>query len=255
MKKLFFPLIIPLSLFSQQLTVSIDSTVYDFQTTVTLKLNPLNYFSNFVSWGCLRKGTNDIDIFTSTGKTNTIRAPASMSLSARSTQRIVVVSQTYINNDSLYEFLLINLDSLVSLGYNSALYDNSGKRLWSEKGYASLEFDGKNTFIYIATTSTVKIWVFRTDIAASSPLAKTSSNRYEPFINYLPMNGLNIKIDFSNHNTAFVQLFDMLGRLVYSQAIEKNSTIIQRQHIPLSPFFAKINYQASEKAGFIVPVK
>jgi hypothetical protein len=158
----------------------------------------------------------------------------------------IYFSQTFLDNDSGWEIVANFVDTL-NWKQSFKVLDETGKVLVSDTGRAFYTSDGQNTYIIstVVADYSYKLWKFRSNIFSSSqPLAKSSSSAPGPLMTYMPSGDLRVHLQ-SAAGGASIQIFDMLGRQIFSETIRnitKPSTFtIPSSGMPNSPFVARVN--------------
>jgi hypothetical protein len=258
MRKLAIVLLLPLSLFAQELlgTFSIDTTIYLHINSSYGIRGPGNHiemgFDNFFYFRGTdilslyrKKGSDQYDIFSFFGKIGSITIPSV----ANERIRTIIYSQTMINADTNFE-CIVNYQPISEDTCLFKVFDRTGNQLLSDKGTAGYGFDGQNTYIISLPFSeqgddyTRKIWKFRSNISSlSKSLSKTAATP-GPMMTYMPSGDLRVNLQPVSGGTS-IQIFDMLGRQLFNETVQninKPTTFnIPASGMPNSPFVARVN--------------
>jgi hypothetical protein len=258
----------PMSLIGQELvsTISIDTSQYESIkspiNSLAFCLGPTQPYSligypSYVTattfsgiptmslFALLKKNSNQYDIFSFTGKIGSIIIPL---LSDSIGDARVFISQTFINNDDGWESIVdyYNRDG----AFLFKLYNENGNVLLSDSGEAFYWFDGQNTYVsshYGGYTRPViiKTWKFRSNISSSfSPGLGKTAGQSVPIMQFGPTGDMRVSLQPASGGKTSVQLFDMLGRIVYTKIVDNinqavSFTVLSNQ-VPNSPFLSKV---------------
>jgi hypothetical protein len=186
------------------------------------------------------KNSNQYDIYTLEGKAGTI----SINIPTGAKVLNAIISQTIIDNDDGWEYILNYTDTLQNHAFFKVVDDNNAVLL-SDSGAANYGFDGQNTYVMSCVDDGYKVWKFRSNVSSTSPgLAKTSASA-APVMALMPSGNFRINLAPSANGQTSIQLFDMLGRLVFAKNIQdmktQTSYVIPSNNIPKSPFMTKVN--------------
>ena len=251
-------LLLPWAIFAQQLVYQFkfDTTKYESSYITTYVVPypniPSTYFGSsssvymsntYLYCQALKlKNSSQYDIYALEGKVGTVTINVPNGAEAIS----AIISQTILDNDDGWEYILNYLDTLSGLDMFSVVDDNNAVLL-SDSGFANYGFDGQNTYVvsFLVNGLPNKVWKFRSNIASISPgLAKTSASA-APIMALMPSGNFRINLAPSANGQTSIQLFDMLGRLVFAKNIQdmktQTSYVIPSNNIPKSPFMTKVN--------------
>jgi hypothetical protein len=259
-------LLFPLSIFAQELVCSftLDTSVYSnpgawgIRGPGSERSFPLNEPSSPSTdiIGCFNKnGTDQWDIYSFSGKTGSAVVPSSATPNGFA-RNYVFFSQFFINSDSNWECLVnYSENKPFQPKHQFILFDHSGNQLLSDNGTAYFGFDGLNTYVYASSgnlnyladfTFSYKVWRFRTNISSSSPkLSKSQVSTPGLMKIYGQENGnYRVTLSPSSGNQVRFQMFDLLGRCVFSKQINNITSpqtfTIPEANVPKSPFVAKV---------------
>jgi hypothetical protein len=265
MRKIAIVLLLPLSLFAQELvgTFSLDTNKYmpfDIEFIIGVFIGPETYKYDQGLEGYRIKGTNQIDIFTwFFQKIGTITFPDQPPPGKKISE--ITFSQKFLDEDIGWEFIINYRDS-VSEDRSFKVIDEAGTILLSDEYNASYGCDGQNTYVianasYPKNPFSRKVWKFRSNISsASHPLSKTPSTP-GPMITYMPSGDLQLKLQPTNGGTN-IQVFDFLGRQIFAQDIqnlrEAKTFKIPSNNLPNSPFITQVNNNNGSFAKKMIPV-
>lgn len=235
--------------------VSIDTSIYDLNDSWMHSYFIPGPFPNSLSGSVSmpvqvfrKKNTNQYDIYSFNGKIATTIIPES---------NIKEISYTFyfsckmVDDDDGWETLL-NCDDLVRNKQYFKVLDDDGTEMLSDSGFAYYGFDGNSTYVTTCQQG-LKIynydsWRFRTNIMSPSnqPLAKTKSSQALPMQIYgLTGGDYRVTLSPSNGNQMNFQMFDLIGRCVFSKKIDNPTSpvtfTVPAGNVPNSPFIAKVN--------------
>jgi hypothetical protein len=188
------------------------------------------------------KNSNQYDIYTLEGKAGTVTINVPSGFFAYN----AIISQTILDNDNGWEYILNYYDTTSGRNfYMFTIVDDNNSILLSDSGLANYGFDGQNTYIVSQNELSNKVWKFRSNVSSTSPgLAKTSVSA-APIMALMPSGDFRINLSQSGNGQTSIQLFDMLGRLVFAKNIQdmkrQTSYVIPSNNIPKSPFMTKVN--------------
>ena len=263
MLKIVVFLLLPCSLFAQQLVYQfkVDTSKYDYLPLFSTFVIPSpnipsqSFYPNspeiafgatvFTKFWCQAfklKNTNQYDIYTLEGKvgTVTINIPNGAIVNA------AIISQTILDNDDGWEYILNYSDS-ISYQNKFEIVDDNNAVLLSDSGYANYGFDGQNTYIISINDygESVKVWKFRSNVSSISPGLAKSLPSASPIMALMPSGNFRINLSPSSNGQTSIQLFDMLGKLIFTKNIQdiksQSSFTIPSSNIPKSPFITKVN--------------
>jgi len=251
-------LLLPWAIFAQQLVYQfkIDTTKYEYSPITTYvvphpNVNAMPFIysisgglvdnTNLYCQAVKLKNSKQYDIYTLEGKVGTI----SINIPNGAMGFNAIISQTILDNDNGWEYILNYRDTLSSIDMFTVVDDNNAALL-SDSGFANYGFDGQNTYVmsYLPDGS-CKVWKFRSNVSSTSPgLAKTSASA-APIMALMPSGNFRINLAPSSNGQTSIQLFDMLGRLVFAKNIQdmktQTSYVIPSTNVPKSPFMTKVN--------------
>lgn len=261
MYRLAFFLAFPFALFAQQLiaTFTIDTSLYT-STPITVAQDPVNYHWGDYCAAYRKKNSDQVDLFNFKGKVASITVPFS-TIPSSSSLYMTYVSQTFIDNDSGWESSISYYNTTgTDITYNFKLFDDNGTVLLSDVGFASLVYDGKNTYVCAATNSGLrKAWQFRINIAAAFPALQKQSVLEQPSISFNPSGVFRVALNKTANGETTIQLFNLLGQAFYLQTIPANMSnfnfTIPSIGIPASPFITKISNENGDYTQKFIPVK
>lgn len=257
MRRIAIFMLIPLSLFAQQLVYTfspIDTTQYDYggipyyfcrdplSQTLTSLLHR-EFCNDFLSL-YHKKNSEQYDIFSFTGKVGSITVHKT-DIPSGSKLDDYILSQTLINSDLNWEYIANYWDTTQTIGpdkYSFKVFDGTGNQLLSDSGTAFYGFDGQNTYVI----STTKVWRFRTNIGGSviPSLPKAAAGMPGPIMALMPSGDLRVDLKPAGGGRTSLQIFDMLGRQVFSKIFQNLNTpatfMIPSSRLPQNPFIAKI---------------
>ena len=208
-----------------------------------------------------KKNSNEIDIYSYTGKCGTSVFPQLPPHPESSPNYTVFLSQTYVDNDPQWEAILI-----FNREKRFLLLDHDGAELLRDSitdvGYG---FDGNSTYIVAKNRESrwgFKTWRLRTNIssAASPSLGKKKAASPGTMV----VHGLNdgnyrVTLTPSSGNGAIFQLHDLLGRCLLSKSIKDfNGPVtftIPNEQVPKTPFIAETKSEGSALRKKVIPVK
>jgi hypothetical protein len=250
--------LLPVAIFAQQLVYEfkIDTAKYDsYQISTNVVPHPninakvfgpslinMNLGNTFLWCQALKlKNSNQYDIYALEGKVGTV----TINIPNGAIPLNAIISQTIIDNDDGWEYILNYSDS-ISYHDMFTIVDDNNAVLLSDSGVANYGFDGQNTYVMSCSyNGSYKVWKFRSNVLSTSPgLAKTSSSA-APIMALMPSGDFRINLAPSSNGQTSIQLFDMLGRLVFAKNIQdmktQTSYVIPSNNIPKSPFMTKVN--------------
>jgi hypothetical protein len=204
-----------------------------------------------------KKGSNQYDIFTLTGKIGSIIIPS------YGTSNEILISQTFIDEDADWE-CIENYRNYPETFLHSVVLDADGTVLLSDTGSRSIRYayDFQNTYVYRQVGDySYKYWRFRTNVSSSSPnaLSKTAGSFPHAMMAYGPTGDYRIRLAPAGGGKTSVQLFDMLGRNVFSKNIDNITSpvtfTIPENNVPQSPFIAKVKDEKGVSIKREIPVK
>jgi hypothetical protein len=255
MWRLALVMLLPLSLFSQQLVYEfqIDTAQYE---GVAIQCNAIQapniiynstygmaYTINAWAKALKKKRSNQYDIFTLQGKSSSVTIPASI-VPQGTILNSLIFSQTIIDNDSGWEYIAGFYDTVNEGHFPFKVVDDNGTVLLADEGYASYAYDGQNTYVTSGMLYPDKIWKFRSNVSTMAPLAKSAAAGPAPIMALMPSGGFRVSLQPASGGTS-VQIFDMLGRQVFGKIIQDIKTptsfMIPAGNVPSSPFIAKVN--------------
>jgi hypothetical protein len=266
MNRLFLVLLVPFSIFSQQLvnSFSVDTSQYD-KTDIVVCQSPYNSYS-FIGVSLIafrQKGSNQVDIYSYfSGKIASVNVPFS-TLPAKSYMPFLYISQTILDADSGWESIVDYFDSTgydngVPMSPRFKVFDDNGTQLISDNGLAAYGFDNQNTYVY-TTYPNAKIWKFRTGISAAAPLLQKRAVDAGPVMSFTPTGNLRVIMQPTGNGQTSIQLLDMLGRTIFSRMISNSGTTesftIPAANVPNTPFVSKIKNESGVYLKETVPVK
>jgi hypothetical protein len=249
--------LLPVVLFAQQLVYEfkIDTAKYEDSPITTYVIphpnisamrfisSVTNTFSNTNLWcqALKLKNSNQYDIYALEGKAGTV----TINIPSNAYTCLAIISQTILDNDDGWEYILNYVDTITGHWMFTVVDDNNAVLL-SDSGMANYGFDGQNTYVMsYLNDGSLKIWKFRSNVSSASPgLAKTSASA-APIMALMPSGDFRINLAPSANGQTSIQLFDMLGRLVFAKNIQdmrtQTSYVIPSNNIPKSPFITKVN--------------
>ena len=279
MRRLGLVLLVPLSLFAQQLVFEFkfDSTQYEkpdvgyFAYSIVVIQSPDIYNSgnigtggrNTTTWtGALkRKNSDQYDIFSLQGKIGSVIIPTS--ITPRNCARgTVYVSQTILDNDLGWEYIAFFTDTT---NYESTIntfkvIDDNGVMMLSDSGTAYYGYDGINTYVVSSIGGGIpsKIWKFRSNVSAQAPLAKSAAAGIQPMMALMPSGDFHVSLQPAAGGTS-VQIFDMMGRQVFNKTIQNinkpTSFNIPSSKLPNCPFISQVSNSNGTFAKKSIPVR
>jgi hypothetical protein len=205
-----------------------------------------------------KKNSNAYDIYSFSGKIGSGILPDSTEC-----RRIYVcLSRTFINDDPAWECLAVyeHYDN-TKVFYTFKVFNSDNTVLLSGSGGAGYGYDGQNTYVYSTDGSHYKAWRFRTNVSSSSPnaLSKTASSFPHAMMTYGPTGDYRITLAPAGGGKTSVQLFDMLGRNIFSKNIDNitspMSFTISENNVPQSPFIAKVKDERGVSMKREIPVR
>lgn len=116
----------------------------------------------------------------------------------------------------------------------------------TDTGFAFYCYDGQNTYVGVNTGYSSKFWRFRSNInSTTQPLAKSLVSSPAPIMALMPQGDLRVTLEPATCSQMHVQLFDMLGRQIYSRNItpvtSKVSFTIPTHGMANNQFFVRVN--------------
>ena len=172
---------------------------------------------------------------------------ASIPINKQPANLFVIVAYV-LNVDNSWQLLYINNDTsgygiTGKTKYRCNLYSGTSKTL-TDSSLLSPLFAGGNCYLYSSPSSsggsfTYNIW--KLGAAGSvSPMSMKSAVLMQPEAIML-QGGLKIQTHNISGSTTLVQIFDLAGRLAYSEAIPNDKpTLIPSNSLPNSPFVTEI---------------
>jgi hypothetical protein len=250
--------LLPVALFAQQLVYEfkIDTAKYDsYQISTNVVPHPninakvfgpsfidMNLGNTYLWCQALKlKNSNQYDIYALEGKEGTV----TINIPSNAINCHAIISQTILDNDNGWEYILNYVDTITGHWMFTIIDDNNAVLL-SDSGSANYGFDGQNTYVIsYSFDGSYKVWKFRSNVSSTSPgLAKTSASA-APIMALMPSGNFRINLAQSSNGQTSIQLFDMLGRLVFAKNIQdmktQTSYVIPSTNIPKSPFMTKVN--------------
>ncbi len=218
-----------------------------------------------------KKNSDQFDFLSFSGKVGSMVIPGTIlpkqtETSEFSTQ--LLFSRTFIDADEGWE-CIINYQK--NDGNPDAdffrVVDNDGTQLFSDSGSAFYSYDGCSTYIFrrlnpLTYHPSTRYWRCRTDLLAdAAPRALSKSAASGPLLMtaFMPAGGYRISFAPSAGGKTTVQLFDMLGKLVFSKNVGEItrpvSFTVPEAGMPQTPFIAKF---ANEKGTVVrkeIPVR
>ncbi len=190
--------------------------------------------------GYLRKNSDQVDLYSYTGICGNLIIPNIH----EEHYSIIYCSRRLIDDDAEWE-TIVNLPTSMF-----KLFDNDGTILLSDRGDAYFGFDGQNTYVVSGSMYTsqpsIRSWRFRTNISAAAPaLRKSTAATAQPMTIYGPTNdNLRIKLIPTGSNQTTVQLFDLMGRCLFSKQVGKLTSpvifTVPEGNVPQSPFITRV---------------
>jgi hypothetical protein len=198
-----------------------------------------------------KKNSNQYDIFSFKGKTGSIIIPQQDTITFKVSA--ITLSQKFVDNDDGWDYI-INCYNRTTDVKSFNLFDENGNILLSDCGEAFYGFDGENTYVSSicynnssSVATTLKTWRFRTNITTSlsqGGLAKRTTGQPNQIMYFGVAGDLRVNLQPVGGGKTSIQLFDMLGKQVYSKTIENItqpiSFIISSDQVPHSPFISNI---------------
>jgi hypothetical protein len=248
---------------------AIDSLTYDLKNKGDYYFFPspntqVILFNSSISSGyylfaCRKKNTEQFDIFSFGGKIGTVTIPNTIGSIIN-----VLLSQTFIDEDAEWESI-VDYHLPQDTRNLFKVLDGNGVVLLSDTGSGRYGFDGQNTYVVTQSESalktTVKAWRFRTNVSVASPntLAKSASAIPHAMMTYGPTGDYRVTIAPTGGGKTSVQVFDMLGRTVFSKNIDNIispvSFTIPERGLPQSPFIAKVKDEKGMVVKREIPIK
>jgi len=173
-------------------------------------------------------------------------------------------SQTYIDEDSDWE-CIVDYKDYPETFHHLIVADADGTVLLSDtSSYGSFNYayDLQNTYVFLPlNNSSYKYWRFRTNVSSASPnaLSKTAGSFPHAMMTYGPTGDYRITLAPVGGGKTSVQLFDMLGRNIFSKNIDNitspMSFTIPENNLPQSPFIAKVKDEKGVSIKREIPVR
>jgi hypothetical protein len=261
--------------------VSIDSSIYDFSHYYYIsfvpgpftdwKSTPFSYGPNdlnsspMVVQAFRKKNSNQFDLYTFSGKIGTSVVPIINGYDIYVSS--IIFSRDLVDDDASWESIInYRKESVSDLSIKTfKVFDDDGTELLADTLNAYYGFDGNSTYIIACNGERQNFsydsWRFRTNIASSSSsLAKAQAVSTGLMRIYGQDDGnYRVTLSPSSGNQVNFQMFDLLGRCVFSKQINNitspQSFTIPESNIPNSPFIAKV----SDKNGSLykkqIPVR
>lgn len=145
---------------------------------------------------------------------------------------------------------MVNYDSLGYPIWNFKVFDDDGTILLSDSGVPNYGFDGQNTYVVAGnvdneTPLKIRSWRFRTNVTASAPSLRKTTAATMPMTIYGPISdNLRIKLLPTGSNRTTVQLFDLMGRCIFSKEVGKLTSpvtfTVPENNVPQSPFITRL---------------
>ncbi|NLW30501.1 MAG: hypothetical protein GXY77_03490 [Fibrobacter sp.] len=206
-----------------------------------------------------KKNSNEIDIYSYTGKCGTSVFPQLPPYPDGLTEYQVFLSQTYVDDDPQWEALLI-------LSNEFLLLDHDGTELLRDSGTTDVGygFDGNSTYIVAKNGPEwgFKTWRLRTNISSTASPSLGKKKAASP--GTMIVHGLNdgnyrVTLTPSSGNGAIFQLHDLLGRCLLTKSIKDfNGPVtftIPNDKVPKTPFIAETKSEGSALRKKVIPVK
>lgn len=216
---------------------------------------------------CLRKNSDQVDLFSAGGKCGTVTIPTIQNRVDNHSNTYYYCSQTFIDEDIEWEtlYILEEADSLGGFMYHFEVFDNDGTSLLSDTGRASYGFDGQNTYVLTGYVSdykplSIRSWRFRTNVTASAPSLRKTTAATMPMTIYGPTSdNLRIKLLPTGSNRTTVQLFDLMGRCIFSKEVGKLTSpvtfTVPEKNVPQSPFITRVENNDGSYVKKRLPVR
>jgi hypothetical protein len=192
-----------------------------------------------------KKNSNQVDFYSYTGKIGTSIVPID-----NKPVRLILFSRNMLDEDANWESIVQYMSP--EGFYISKVFDDDGTELLSDSSALYYGFDGNSTYVTGGYFDYYfKAWRFRTNIASSSPsLAKSQAMSPGLMTIYGQDNGnYRVTLSPSSGNQVNFQMFDLLGRCVFSKQINNITSpqtfTIPESNVPNSPFIA----EATDKSG------
>ncbi|MBN1460589.1 MAG: T9SS type A sorting domain-containing protein [Armatimonadetes bacterium] len=262
-------LLLPVCAMAQQLvnSFSVDTTQYS-SDYVGATWGPSQSSSSF-PFALKKKGTGQADIFSILGgKLATIDLP-SLPPSCISPQYFA--SQTYFDSDSGWEGIVNYYDTVgwangTKIVWQFRAFDETGAILLSDYGYATLIFDGQNTYIGAGVYSgrtymspTIKAWRLRSNVQSSAPAVQKQVENSSPRLTSGPQGPLRLSLATPSTGGVTVRLFDLLGQTIYSQTepagVSSSAFLIPSIGTPHSPYISVVSTDHGSFTQKSVPVR
>jgi hypothetical protein len=240
-------------------SVSIDTSIYDYLGFCSFAPGPFiewqsnseMLYGNTFAEAFRKKESINVDIYSFNGQIGTAVVPM-LSENTIGLIREIVLSCTMLDDDNEWESIVIYEKQSNNHRFFKA-FDHDGTEILADSGHAFYGFDGNNTYIvrfidnYFGRRFNYDTWRFRTNIASQSPksLSKTKSTQ-QSFMQIYGLSDGNYKVSLtpSSGNQVHFQMFDLMGRCVFSKQIENLtkpvSFTVPEGSVPNSPFIAKV---------------
>jgi hypothetical protein len=274
MKQFTFPLLIIISLAAVKPNAEQPVPVANFRVDTSLYVPDNNYRfryapgpgifwnepqsvwnSSMFVWAFRKKHSDEVDVYSYRGKCGTSVVPA---YAVDSTNFSVLISCYFVDSDPQWE-------SIVEYADHFILFDHDGTEMLRDTGMAGFGFDGSTTYLVAKPVSNqigLKTWQLRTNVASASPaqpLAKKNAGAPEMMQIYGMGGGYKVTLSPAPESGATFQLFDLLGRSIFTKKIESLSSpvsfSIPEGDVPGSPFVAKSSAGNGTTIKKILPVK
>jgi len=213
-----------------------------------------------------KKGTNQVDVFSFLGKIGQFTLVDNYdNIYCRS----ILVSRKFIDIDDGWECIYNIIDAT-----NQSLFkvvDDNGQTLLSDSGNGLYGFDGSSTYVFnegfglnftaSQNQETFKVWRFRNDVNSANPnLSKKTFTTNSQFYMFGPStDNFYLRINPTNSNDFSIQLFDLLGRLIYTHNLDNVTTpitiSIPENKTPNSAIIAKIKGNSGSTSSRVLPIR
>ena len=253
--------------------VSIDTSNYEFGGNyIRNSFVPSPYTTWDVSYNYngnsmiirsfLKKNSNQYDLYSFAGRIGTSVIPI-----IRDSDKIITdvgFSCKMIDDDDSWESIVL----YYPLGkYEERYYkvfDHDGTELLADSGSAFYGFDGNSTYVinykgrddYMTDS-----WRFRTNLASSSPSLPKTRAATPGLMRIYGQNDGNYRVTLSpsSGNQINFQMFDLLGKCVFSKKINNLTTpqsfVVPGSNVPQSPFIAKVSDKNGSNCKKQIPVR
>ena len=182
-----------------------------------------------------------------TGKIGSIVIPSSFIVNNPECYPLVLLSRTFVDADDEWEYI-VNIYCVE--GKHFPVHEEDGTLLLEDFNTASFRYDGKSTHTiqeaWLNSLFNYKYWRCRTLPASSSTpaLAKTAASGPLLLMTFGAAGDYRISFEPANGGKTTVQLFDMLGKLIFAKTIDEIrkpvSFTISGSDVPRTPFLAKV---------------